>query len=105
VIAADFTTEDIGAVVCFPVADNIIVGTLTALSWPAGMVRLQVETVDGVTQKFVVDREKNITITRDHLRARALTEPDTETRGRLLLEANHIGVMQLLDDVLKGDAS
>lgn len=103
-IAADFTTEDIGAVVCFPVGDINVVGTLAAISWPFGMVRLVLE-AEGKRQAFTVDREKNITITTDHARFRAVTEPDTELRGRFLLEINHNNVLRLLDEVLNGDAS
>lgn len=102
VIAADFTPADIGAVVCFPVGEINVVGTLAAISYPFGMVRLVLED-DGKQQAFTVDREKNITITTDHARFRAVTEPDTELRGRFLHEINHNNVLRLLDDVLNGE--
>ena len=102
-LASDITADDIGAVLVIPLEDVNVVGRLMSVSWPAGMVRLELGD-DGKKTPFTIAGGKLVTVTRDHARFRALTEPDRELRGRWLLELNHLGVLRLLGDVL-GDAS
>ena len=100
-LASDITADDIGAEITIPVGGYSMSGKLSVVSWPLGWVRLTFG-YGGRETSIAMDGGNNIIVSRDHLRFRALTEEDTERRGRFLLELNHLGVMRLLGDVLGG---
>ncbi len=99
--AADLTRDDIGAAVEFQFGDITVYGRLAGIRYVVGMVNLILET-DGIEVPVVVDRDKNITVTYEHARFRALTETDPELRGTLLHEVNHLAVLSQVHNILGG---
>ena len=100
--AADLTVDDIGAEVTIPHGRGFIRGQLTGVREISRLVELQF-TVRDVAATLCVKPGLDIIVTVDHLKFRAVIEPNAETRARFYAEINRLHTMALLREMLGGD--
>lgn len=82
ITAADLRREDVGVEVAFTMGDTLEKGILKAVQHVAGLVQMQVD-----QQTYVVSEDWLVHLPFEHIRKRALKEPDIDLRHKFLDEA------------------